>query len=103
MDKTTVAGFYRQVCASLAERGKPSPRLEVLDALESGDKIACRFVLSGTHSGDFMGVPKSGADYILPGITILEFSNGKVVERWMNADMLGLMMQIGAIPMPQAA
>jgi predicted ester cyclase len=48
-------------------------------------------------------VPKSGADYVLPGITILQFENGKVIERWSSADMLGLMMQIGAIPMPQAA
>jgi steroid delta-isomerase-like uncharacterized protein len=103
MDKAAVTGFYRQVCDSLAEKGKPNPRLEVLDTFESGDKVACRFAMSGTHSGDFMGVPKSGADYVLPGITILQFSNGKVVERWSSADMLGLMIQIGAVPMPQAA
>ena len=103
MNKAEVAGFYRQIWASLAETGKPNPRLEILDAFETGDKITCRFVMSGTHSGEFMGVPKSGSDYILPGITILQFSGGRVAERWSSADMLGLMMQIGAIPMPQTA
>jgi predicted ester cyclase len=103
MNKAEVAGFYRQIWASLAQDGKPSPKLEVLDAFETGAKMTCRFVMSGRHSGEFMGVPKSGADYALPGITILQFENGKVIERWSSADMLGLMMQIGAIPMPQAA
>jgi len=103
MNKAEVAGFYRQIWDSLAERGKPNPRLEVLDVFETGDKVTCRFVMSGTHSGEFMGVPKSGSDYALPGITILQFANGRVAERWSSADMLGLMMQIGAIPMPHAA
>jgi predicted ester cyclase len=33
-------------------------------------------------------------------MTILKFANGRVVERWSNADMLGLMVQIGAMPAP---
>jgi predicted ester cyclase len=103
MSKTEVAGFYRQIWDSLAETGKANPRLLVLDAFEAGDRIACRFVMTGRHSGEFMGVPGSGSDYVLPGITILRFAGGKVLERWSSADMPGLMMQIGAIPMLQAA
>jgi steroid delta-isomerase-like uncharacterized protein len=103
MSKAEVRAFYREIWDSLAETGKTSPKLEVLDAFETGDKITCRFVMSGTHSGTFMGVPASGAAYVLPGITILQFRGGTVGERWSNADMLGLMIQIGAIPMPQAA
>ena len=103
MSKAEVLGFYRQIWDSLPEAGKANPRLEILDAFEAGEKITCRFVMSGTHSGEFMGVPASGASYHLPGITILQFSGGCAIERWSNADMLGLMMQIGAIPMPAAA
>ena len=51
----------------------------------------------------FGSMPGSGSDYVLPGITILRFAGGKVLERWSSADMPGLMMQIGAIPMLQAA
>jgi predicted ester cyclase len=47
-----------------------------------------------------MGVPPSGRDVVLPGMTILKFVNGSVVERWSNADMLGLMVQVGAVPAP---
>ena len=36
----------------------------------------------------------------LPGITILQFQDGKCVERWSNADMLGLLIQVGAVPPP---
>lgn len=103
MSKPEVRGFYGQIWASLPEAGTANPRLEILDVFEAGDRITCRFVMSGTHSGAFMRAPASGAGYLLPGITILRFSGGRVIERWSNADMLGLMMQIGAIPAPAAA
>lgn len=81
MDKAAATAFYRHVCESLAESGKRNPRLEVLDAFGSGDKIACRFVMSGTHSADFMGVSKSGANYVLPGSR----SYDSLMARWSSA------------------
>jgi predicted ester cyclase len=100
MDKTAVTGFYRSVFDTLrAEDGK-GPRLEFLDILEDGDRIANRFVMSGHHVGPFMGIPPTGRPYVLNGITILRFTSGLVVERWSSADMLGLLMQIGALPPP---
>jgi predicted ester cyclase len=99
MDKAAVTEFYSSVFAGLTEPGKPAPRLELLDIVEDGDKIATRFVLTGRHSGAFMNVPASGNDFVLPGMTILQFANGAVIERWSNADMLGLMAQMGAIPL----
>ena len=49
---------------------------------------------------EFMGVPATGTTITLPGITILHFHGDKVAERFSQADMLGLLMQIGAIPAP---
>lgn len=103
MDKAGVVAFYRQAWSGLAEAGRPAPKLEILDIFEAGDKVACRFVMSGVHSGEFMQVPASNARYVLPGITILAFRDGKVVERWSSADMLGLLMQMGVIPPAMAA
>ena len=57
-------------------------------------------MFQGTHTGQFMGVPASGNDIALPGITILHFEGASVVERFSQADMLGLMVQLGAIPAP---
>ncbi len=47
-----------------------------------------------------MGVPATGAEIVLPGITILDFRGDRVIERFSEADMLGLLVQIGATPAP---
>jgi predicted ester cyclase len=47
-----------------------------------------------------MGVPATGRDIALPGITILRFEGDRTVERFSQADMLGLLVQIGAVPAP---
>lgn len=100
MDKAGVTEFYKVIFSSLPEAGKACPRLDVLDMIGEGDEVACRFVMSGTHSGTFLNVPASGRPYALPGITMLKFAGGKVIERWSSADMLGLLVQVGAVPPP---
>jgi hypothetical protein len=45
-------------------------------------------------------VPATGTPIALPGITILHFHDGRCVERFSQADMLGLLIQIGAVPAP---
>jgi len=56
--------------------------------------------MTGRHAGEFMGVPATGDDIALPGITILHFERDRDVERFSQADMLGLMVQMEAIPAP---
>jgi predicted ester cyclase len=97
LDKASVRGFYEAIFAGL-----PGSQLEVLDVFGSGDRIAARFVQRGRHDGSLMGVPPTGRDVVLTGITVLAFRDGRVVERWSTADMLGLLVQIGAVPAPAA-
>lgn len=47
-----------------------------------------------------MGVPATGSEITQPGITIMQFDGERVVERFSQADMLGVLVQIGAIPAP---
>ena len=54
----------------------------------------------GRHVGEFLGVPATDADIAVPGITILHFAGDRTIERFSQADMLGLMVQMGAIPAP---
>lgn len=68
--------------------------------LVEGDQLAWRFRFSGTHEGGFQGVPPTGRRFDIPGITILRFGDRRCLERWSVADFLGLMIQIGAIPVP---
>jgi steroid delta-isomerase-like uncharacterized protein len=95
MDKSSVRGFYQAIFAAF-----DSPKLEFHEVFEDGDRLVIRFTMTGTHRGEFMGVPPTNREIALPGITILHFRDGRCVERWSNADMLGLLIQLGAVPPP---
>lgn len=103
MDKTGVRAFYEMIFATLTPPGRKGPQLDFFETLTDGSLHTCRFVMSGAHTGPFMGVPATGRPYALNGITILRFGDaGTVVERFSCADMLGLLVQIGAVPPPPA-
>jgi predicted ester cyclase len=95
MDKAEVRGFYAAIFAAFA-----APQLEFHEVLWDGAACTIRFTMTGRHVGEFMGVPATGNDIALPGITILRFAGERVVERFSQADMLGLFVQLGAIPAP---
>jgi len=95
LGKVEVEGFYRSIFAAF-----DSPQLIFNDVLESGDSVTIRFTMTGTHMSEFMGVPSTGRTIALPGITILRFEGDTVIERWSSADMLGLLIQLGAVPAP---
>jgi predicted ester cyclase len=95
MDKAGTVAFHEDFYAAF-----PDAKVDLLELLESGEKLAARLLIKGQHKGEFMGVPPSGNDMQLAITTILTMRDGKCVERWSTADMFGLMMQIGAIPPP---
>jgi SnoaL-like polyketide cyclase len=49
-----------------------------------------------------MGVPATGREIALQGITVLRFADAKCTERWSQSDWLGLLVQLGAVPPPPA-
>ena len=69
-------------------------RLEVLDQVEEHDKVASRVKLSGTHTGEFMGLPASNKEFQMTGIRIDRVENDKIVEHWANYDLAGLLEQL---------
>ena len=100
MDKAAVTAFYQMIWATMAADGKSNPALDFHDVLTDRDRYCCRFTMSGVHNGPFFGVPATGKPYVLPGITIMRFSGGTAIERWSSADMLGVLVQIGAVSPP---
>ena len=76
----------------------PDEHMVVEDMIAEGDKVAYRFTFRGTHQGDFMGIPPTGKQVSVTGITIDRIKDGKVVESWANYDTLGLLQQLGVIP-----
>jgi len=72
---------------------------EVIDLMVSdGDMVIGRFRLSGTHKGEFFGIPATGRHIEITGIDMLRLRDGKIVEFWYNEDTLGLFRQLGVAP-----
>ena len=70
------------------------------DLVAEGDQVAWRWTFRGTHSRPFMGIPATGTTITFTGITIDRIAGGAIVERWNQADMSGLMQQLGVAPAP---
>jgi steroid delta-isomerase-like uncharacterized protein len=79
-------------------RAFPDTQILVEDLFTRADKLACRVTVSGTHKAEFMGIPATDKFIKFTGITILKFLAGKCTERWNQADFLGMLQQLGAIP-----
>lgn len=69
----------------------------VLDSIADGDRVAMRFLVTGTHQGEFQGIPATGRSMAVQGMTILHFRDGKIAERWNQFDQMGLMQQLGVM------
>ncbi|MFJ9022627.1 ester cyclase [Streptomyces sp. NPDC102259] len=68
------------------------------DQIEQGDRVCNRWTWSGTHKGDFMGIPATGKRVTMTGTTVFRCrEDGKIAEAWWQYDRLGLMAQLGAL------
>jgi predicted ester cyclase len=66
--------------------------------IAEGEEVANRFVYLGTHLGQFEGVSPTGKRVEFVGHSIDRVVEGKIVESWVEVDMLGVMRQLGAEP-----
>jgi len=73
-----------------------SHRIE--DQIAEGDKVVTRLTSTGQHEGDLPGAPRTGNEMKMTSITIHRIANGKLVEKWSEKDMIGLLQQIGVMP-----
>jgi steroid delta-isomerase-like uncharacterized protein len=72
--------------------------LEPVATVADEDTIAFAYTLTGTHRGDFQGVPATGRSIEVRGLQIGRFADGQIVERWGSTDELGILTQLGAAP-----
>ena len=73
----------------------PDFHAAVEEMLEDGDKVITRARFSGTHQGEFMGIPPTGKRFDIPVIDIVEFRDGKGIAHWGIMDQAGMMQQLG--------
>jgi steroid delta-isomerase-like uncharacterized protein len=77
----------------------PDLRFDAEDVLASGDKVVARVRVTGTHDGEFLGIPATGKSIDVQLIDIIRFGDdGLAHEHWGVFDTLALMQQIGAVP-----
>ena len=85
-------GTVRMVTAAF-----PDNRHEVQDVFAEGDQVMARVKLTGTHEGEFMGIPPTGRRIEVNEIHVYRLRDGKAVEHRVGRDDLGAMRQLGVI------
>jgi steroid delta-isomerase-like uncharacterized protein len=76
----------------------PDFRMDVDDLIAEGDKVVARATMTGTHQGEFMGIPATGKKFSVSTIDIVRLSGGKAAEHWGVTDTGSMMEQLGAVP-----
>lgn len=75
----------------------------VESAFGGDDMVAMRLTLRGTHSGPFMGIEPTGKSFEVANFVFTRVEDGKIAERWLQPDTLGLMTQLGVVEPPTSA
>jgi steroid delta-isomerase-like uncharacterized protein len=78
----------------------PDMHWSVEEQIAEGDKVMTRFEWTGTHRGAFLGVPATGRAVRVWGIVIDRIEGGRIKDTRIIMDTLGLMAQIGVLPVP---
>jgi steroid delta-isomerase-like uncharacterized protein len=77
----------------------PDLRLTTDEQIAEGETVVTRWTATGTHEGELMGIPATGKQATTAGVNFNRFAGGKLVEGWGLFDQLGLLQQLGAVPM----
>jgi len=92
--KDGVLEFFRMYRAAF-----PDLRMEPEDVLASDDKVVARLRATGTHQGEFMGIPATGKSVDVPLIDIIRFGDdGLAHEHWGVINEMAMMQQLGLVP-----
>ena len=76
----------------------PDGRMEIDDLIVEGDTVAIRNTWYGTQEAEFYGIPPSGKSVAVTSVGIDRVQDGLVTEGWGELDMVGMMQQLGALP-----
>jgi predicted ester cyclase len=76
-------------------------RLE--QSIAEGDLVVGRLTITGTHHGEYLGVPPTGRSFSVQHIHIYRIVGGRLTEHWACRDDLGQLLQLGLVVMPEAS
>ena len=93
----TGAQALKQVWAVLL-RAFPDLHVAVEDVIAEGDKVVVRNTVTGTHQGEYRGLPPAGKSVTYNEIFVVRFAGSRIAEIWGVVDVLSQMKQLGMIP-----
>jgi steroid delta-isomerase-like uncharacterized protein len=76
----------------------PDLRITIEEQIADDQGVATRWSAKGTHEGDLMGMAPTGKQATVTGITIDRIVDGRIAESWTNWDTLGMLQQLGVVP-----
>ncbi|MFJ2650510.1 ester cyclase [Streptomyces sp. NPDC087420] len=88
---------YKEMLAANVGRAFTGMHLEILRTVTDGDTVVLLFTNSGTHEGEFLGVPATGGSARWHGVGFYRVSEGRIAEALFVEDILDALVQLGAI------
>jgi steroid delta-isomerase-like uncharacterized protein len=85
---------------ALFRTGFPDLRWTIEELVGEDDRVVLRVIARGSHQGSFLGIAPTGKSVKVNGTAIYRLEGGKIVEAWVLRDVLGMLQQIGVVPIP---
>lgn len=79
----------------------PDLTVTVEDAVTEGDTVAFRATIRGTNRGRFMGRDPTNQSVQVQNTVFTRIEDGRIAERWVQPDTLGLLRQLGVVSLPE--
>jgi len=76
-------------------KGFPDIHWTIEDIVAEGDKVWVRTTITGTHKGEYRGVPPTGKRITIGAVDILRIVDGEIVEAWAVDDLLDFYKKLG--------
>jgi steroid delta-isomerase-like uncharacterized protein len=80
--------------------GMPDLRLKVEDVAEGDEAVAVRWSAHGTHEAPLFGIPPTGNELHIHGISFFRFADGRIAEDWIEENTFDVLQQLGVVPVP---
>lgn len=75
----------------------PDLHIAVEDLISEGDKVVARHTVTGTHQGEYLGLPPTGTSVTYNEIFIFRFVDNRIAETWGVVDVLAQLKQLGIV------
>ena len=101
---SSMAGADGPACAGLRDllaafrAAVPDARWTIVEQIVQGTTVVTRLSVQGTFSGPLVGLAPPGRPATVTGVAISRFAQGRLVDLWLQADLLGLLVQLGVLP-----